>query len=738
MTFGVGACAALGVGALLEHLRTQSAAQTMDRQTALAQQAVRAETTRYVDAVRDVAAGVGAQADLNDDDFQDITAPLADQHLSGASAVVLIVPVRPAERGRVQAFWRARGADGLVLRPGAPEPDVHYYSILERNLDGGGRRGTGTDVRQAAEPSAALAEAQRSDGPVVSDTYLLLRDRSRPRDQQQHSFVIVAPVYSPAAAVRGGVRPFRGWIVMGLRGQDFIAHTLRDTVQDLQRADLVATSAEGQVTVASLGSGASADLARSATIPVAGKHWILRTRAESTALPGGGRTLTLATVAAGLAIAVLLGLLTFLLLSSRARALRQVAAATDELRAQERAARDQANLLSVIMDSLSEAVVVVDPEGALLHQNRSATALAAQTEGGPGGRWFDRLAAQHLDGSLLAGTDRPWTRAARRGEHVDGEEMMVGPTASEEAVILSVNARPLHGQTARRGAVAVLRDITAHKQQEAQLAVAAALLEQELAQRRETEVTLIAQTEELNAYAGVVAHDLKAPLSAVAGYAELLECDLASLPGGAREHRASIDAILKGTERMRRLIDDLLSYASARDAKLDPADIDLNQLVDEVVTEWTAHLPAARGPAPPGPVIRVRGALDTIRADAVMVRRLFDNLVGNALKYTAAGHRAEVEISSAPDGDGHIEVTVADRGIGVPPEQRAKVFDSFHRAHRDGRYQGTGLGLAICQRVVLKHGGHIFVDENPGGGSRFRFTLPAPDAHSGGGRHGQS
>ncbi|GGK36011.1 hypothetical protein GCM10010124_30840 [Pilimelia terevasa] len=725
VTLGLGICLTLAAVAVLERLRGQVASQTMDRQTALAQQAVGAEATRYVDAVGDVAASVGAQAELTTGDFADITAPLAAQRLSGASGVVFVVPAERDRYGAVQRFWRGRGAAGLVFKPAPGDPGgTHMFTVFSRNLDGSAPTLAGIDIRNAPQPSAALTEARRTGQTVVSDTYQLLRDRGLPVDQQQMSFVLAAPVYSPVDSAGG--RTFRGWILMGLRGQDFISQTLRSTAQDLLGVTLTTPGAGGaQVTVAKLGDGTGADLHRSVSIPVAQQQWGLHTAATATSLPGSGRSLPIGATATGSAISLLLAVLVYVLLSARARALARVADATAQLRGQERAARDQANLLALIMDSISEAVIVVDRSGQLVHHNSAAAPIT-----GPAGdsAWLASQPAYRLDGSLFDTEDLPWTRAAQRDESVDREEMIIGFRGASDGSVLSVNARPLHHRAARPGAVAVLRDVTARKQHEAQLAVASALLEQELAQRRLTEAKLLEQTEELNIFAGVVAHDLKSPLASVAAYAELLQEESAAPPGEPvrADHGDNVDSILRGIERMRRLIDDLLSYATARDANQKIEEIDLNQAVREVVTERTAHLCA--GPTHTSatlPLIDIHAVAVTVRADRAMLRQLLDNLIGNALKYTTPGQPAHVEISAERHADGLVKVVIADHGIGIPTTQHARVFDSFHRAHTTGSYQGTGLGLAICRRIVQRHGGTISVDDNPGGGSRFHFTMPA-------------
>jgi hypothetical protein len=107
-----------------------------------------------------------------------------------------------------------------------------------------------------------------------------------------------------------------------------------------------------------------------------------------------------------------------------------------------------------------------------------------------------------------------------------------------------------------------------------------------------------------------------------------------------------------------------------------------------------------------------------------MLRHVVDNLIGNSLKYVQPGRVARVDVTAGPAPAGWTRIEVADRGIGIPDEDKPNIFESFHRAHTAAGYAGTGLGLAICRRIVERHGGAIGVADNPGGGTRFHFTLP--------------
>ncbi|WP_203815400.1 sensor histidine kinase [Paractinoplanes ferrugineus] len=246
---------------------------------------------------------------------------------------------------------------------------------------------------------------------------------------------------------------------------------------------------------------------------------------------------------------------------------------------------------------------------------------------------------------------------------------------------------------------------------------ATAELRHDITRREAVEQQLRRREEELVAFAGVVAHDLRSPLMSVLGYSDLLAEDDGE---NLTERQINYLSRVRGSAtRMRGLIDDLLAYAMAESNSLRTMEIKLGEVVDSVLAERL-------GSAPIEPAPRVdHGELPMVLGDPTLVRQILDNLIGNALKYTPAGRAAEITVS-ATVVDGAARIEVADHGIGIPDEQRATVFDAFTRAGGSERYPGTGLGLAIVQRIVTRHGGTVGVDANDGGGSRFWFTLPTP------------
>jgi signal transduction histidine kinase len=211
---------------------------------------------------------------------------------------------------------------------------------------------------------------------------------------------------------------------------------------------------------------------------------------------------------------------------------------------------------------------------------------------------------------------------------------------------------------------------------------------------------------ELRGFADMVAHDLREPVTGIAHLVTLLERRRDAPPDPA-----VLDLLRASTERARELIDGVLAYARAGELQLAP--VDLAMLMEEVAADLRPRLEEA------GAALET-GALPEVRGDARQLRRLLQNLVGNAVKFRGSGApRIAVSAEGRPE---HWTVTVADNGVGVAEADAGRIFGMFARASRE--HDGTGIGLAVCRRVVEAHGGRIWVEPAPGGGSAFRFTLP--------------
>jgi signal transduction histidine kinase len=218
---------------------------------------------------------------------------------------------------------------------------------------------------------------------------------------------------------------------------------------------------------------------------------------------------------------------------------------------------------------------------------------------------------------------------------------------------------------------------------------------------------------ELEQFASVTSHDLQAPLTTISMYAELLERRHGPEPDGGHD---LINGIRGATTQARTLIRDLLEYSRAG-----RGDLSVEPLRSEVAVGQALEALAGSIESK-GARVHV-GSLPVVLADRSNLSRVFQNLIGNAVKFTR-GDDPEVAIEAERDGE-HWRFEIRDNGIGMDPESTKRIFEPFRRLHGEEAYPGTGIGLAVCERIVEQHGGRIWVSSVAGEGSVFSFTVPA-------------
>jgi signal transduction histidine kinase len=219
---------------------------------------------------------------------------------------------------------------------------------------------------------------------------------------------------------------------------------------------------------------------------------------------------------------------------------------------------------------------------------------------------------------------------------------------------------------------------------------------------------------ELQRFAHVASHDLREPLRAIGTYAQLLNESATEL---APAHKKTLDRVVSAARRMQELIDDLLALSRLEGGVAQMSAVPLRDLVDAAIENLKHAIDRA------GAVVQVE-ELPVVICDSSPIVQLFQNLIANAVKFRREGQIPRVSISSRRAGE-HWEIAVKDNGIGIAPEHHARIFEMFERLHPRERYSGTGIGLAVCRKIVDRHGGKIWVESPPEGGSVFRFTLRA-------------
>jgi signal transduction histidine kinase len=249
-------------------------------------------------------------------------------------------------------------------------------------------------------------------------------------------------------------------------------------------------------------------------------------------------------------------------------------------------------------------------------------------------------------------------------------------------------------------------------------AKAAVFVELHQMRRREERVRneLQRSNRDLARFAQGAAHDLQSPLRGIVDSLRGLERIASRLD---EEARGTVAAALAETERMRRLVRTLLAYARVRTENPAPVTADATEILQDALLSLRSAIVASGAEV-------AREPLPRVRADPLLLRQVFQNLVENAIRYR--GDRPpRVRVSSRRLG-GQWEFAVRDEGIGIDPRDHEIVFEAFRRvAPRARGDEGTGLGLAICREIVARHGGRIWVESEAGRGATFRFTLPAAE-----------
>jgi PAS domain S-box-containing protein len=303
----------------------------------------------------------------------------------------------------------------------------------------------------------------------------------------------------------------------------------------------------------------------------------------------------------------------------------------------------------------------------------------------------ERLIADALRSTADALAQQIGTGIELSGRRKDGSEfpleMMLSPLESAEGILVT----------------AAIRDITTRKAAEADLLYKIAELNR--------------SNEELGQFAYIASHDLQEPLRMVASYTQLL----------ARQYKGKLGAdadefigfAVDGANRMQRLIQDLLVYSRVGTKGKDLLDASSEDALQQALVNLRGAIEDSGAQVTHDP-------LPTVLADDMQLTQLFQNLIGNGIKYQNPGV-PRVHISAAKNGGNKWTFSVKDNGLGIDPQYFGRIFGMFQRLHKREEFAGTGIGLAICKKIVERHGGSISVASQPGQGSTFSFALAASE-----------
>lgn len=356
--------------------------------------------------------------------------------------------------------------------------------------------------------------------------------------------------------------------------------------------------------------------------------------------------------------------------------------------------QQQVARLDAVIDSTPDGLAIYDPLGRITRMNSAAERMLGFSAAGrpvPLDEQMARLGAETAEGRQLRADELPPVRALR-GQIVQNEVMLL---RRPDGIVLwlLVSAAPIYVPGERLlGAVAAFREVTA---------------QHELEEQREDILRAIS-------------HDLRSPLSAILGQAQLLERRLGQ--AGLERERAGAGAIVTSAQRMNSMIQDLVEAARLESGQFRLAlqAVDLRSFIVDLLRrlEPTLEVERIRTDVPEG--------LPPALADPGRLERILTNLLTNALKYSPPG--SEVSIT-ARQHDGELVTSVTDRGPGIAPEDLPKLFQRYGRLGGPGAgREGLGLGLYITRKLVEAHGGRIWVESRVGAGSTFSFTLPVAGA----------
>jgi PAS domain S-box-containing protein len=347
-----------------------------------------------------------------------------------------------------------------------------------------------------------------------------------------------------------------------------------------------------------------------------------------------------------------------------------------------------------ILDTMADALFVIDASGCIRVVNHAAHELLGFRDSDLLGRSIDRIEQTSGDATI----SRTLHDLARRGPIRDQERLL--RHVDGHAVNVSVSISPVSRPEQQEGAVVIARDIRARKRADEELRLALTHLEQ--------------SNRELEDFAYVASHDLQEPLRKIQAFGDLLRSKHAeAMPEQARDY---IERMQSAAKRMQILINDLLAFSRVTTKAQPFVRVDLAQIAAEVVKDLETRIHESGGRITVGP-------MPVIEADPLQMRQLLQNLAGNALKFHRPDVPPVVDVRGEIDG-ARCRITVADNGIGFEEKYAERIFTMFERLHARARYEGTGIGLSICRKIAERHGGEIRAYGRVDRGATFVVTLP--------------
>jgi PAS domain S-box-containing protein len=379
------------------------------------------------------------------------------------------------------------------------------------------------------------------------------------------------------------------------------------------------------------------------------------------------------------------------------------------------ALRKSETQLQTIVENISEAVVVSDLNGQLLHFNQAALDMLGYASRDEGRRKFIELAdtfeLSDMDGAAWPVDQWPLARILR-GEKLHDVEARMRRIHADWQRVYSFGGTVAHDAGGRPlMAVVTFSDITARIEAEGKISRWNTELEERIADRT---AELAESNSDLEAFTYSVSHDLRAPLRAIDGFSRILETEYTS--SLSEEAKRFLGLVRSNVQQMGQLVEDLLSLCRHGRQALATQIVKPDEIARQAwkdLTQW----PDGRSIA-----FEVQ-KLEACRADPALLKQVFVNLLSNAIKFTRTRENTCITVGAEKDNAGEVVYFVKDNGIGFDMRYVHKLFGVFQRLHRAEDYAGTGVGLAIVHRIIKRHGGRVWAQSEPDKGTTISFTL---------------
>lgn len=365
--------------------------------------------------------------------------------------------------------------------------------------------------------------------------------------------------------------------------------------------------------------------------------------------------------------------------------------------------------LATTLDSIGDAVIATDSQGMVTLLNPVAERLTGWRQEEAIGRAFAEV-FHAIDGITRQPLESLVEKALREGYSIGLEEHVCLRTKGGGETPIDDSIAPIRDELGNvTGTVLVFRDCTERKLAEGALQALNQQLEHRVTERT---AQLEAANKELAAFSYSISHDLRAPLRAVNGFSELLAEKYADLLDD--EGKYFLQVVRRSSRSLGEMIDDFLRLFRLRNEPLRIRLIDMNQLLQDVIDDLKAHHHF--------PVNVKVMPLSSTHGDLGLIRQLWINLLGNAVKFTSKRDQPMIEVGGE-EKDDHFVFYVKDNGAGFDMRYADKLFGVFQRLHRAEEFEGTGIGLAIVNRIVRMHGGVVRAEGKLDEGATFYFTL---------------